>query len=145
MYDAVVISDLHLGSPNCQAKQLARFLEGVRKGPLAAKRLILNGDVFDSIDFRRLKRRHWDVLSELRKLSDDVEIIWDRRAERDRRQQIECAPAERRANDRRRLLDSSWNVLMPQAPTAWSVLFYAVMKATHCQQLSGDDNGRRQA
>ena len=76
VYDAVVISDLHQGSPNCQAKQLARFLEGVRKGPLAAKRLILNGDVFDSIDFRRLKRRHWDVLSELRKLSDDVEIIW---------------------------------------------------------------------
>lgn len=76
MYDAVVISDLHLGSPNCQAKQLARFLEGVRKGSLAAKRIILNGDVFDSIDFRRLKRRHWDVLSELRRLSDEVEITW---------------------------------------------------------------------
>jgi UDP-2,3-diacylglucosamine pyrophosphatase LpxH len=76
VYDAVVISDIHLGSANCQAKQLAHFLEAVRKGPLATKRVILNGDVFDSIDFRRLKKRHWAVLSELRKLSDEVEITW---------------------------------------------------------------------
>jgi UDP-2,3-diacylglucosamine pyrophosphatase LpxH len=76
VFDAVVISDLHLGSPNCQAKQLARFLENVRKGSVPTRRLILNGDVFDSIDFRRLKKRHWAVLSELRKLSDEVEITW---------------------------------------------------------------------
>jgi UDP-2,3-diacylglucosamine pyrophosphatase LpxH len=36
----------------------------------------LNGDVFDSIDFRRLKKRHWAVLSVLRKLSDELEITW---------------------------------------------------------------------
>ncbi|MBN9517351.1 UDP-2,3-diacylglucosamine diphosphatase [bacterium] len=76
MYDAVVISDIHLGSDNCQAKALVRFLEDVRRGPLATRRLILNGDVFDSIDFRRLKKHHWNVLSELRKLSDEVEITW---------------------------------------------------------------------
>ncbi len=76
MYDAVVISDVHLGSDNCQARALGRFLEEVRRGPLATRRLILNGDVFDSIDFRRLKKRHWNVLSELRKLSDEVEITW---------------------------------------------------------------------
>ena len=40
------------------------------------ERLILNGDVFDSIDFRRLKKSHWKVLSLLRKLSDELEIIW---------------------------------------------------------------------
>lgn len=76
MYDAVVISDLHLGSDNCQARPLAHFLEQVRRGPLATRRLILNGDVFDSFDFRRLKKHHWNVLSELRKLSDEVEITW---------------------------------------------------------------------
>ncbi|MBX9627423.1 MAG: metallophosphoesterase family protein [Gemmataceae bacterium] len=76
MYDAVAISDLHLGSPNCQARALAGFLEQVRRGPLATRRLILNGDVFDSIDFRRLKKHHWAVLSELRKLSDEVEVTW---------------------------------------------------------------------
>ncbi|HJZ57282.1 MAG TPA: UDP-2,3-diacylglucosamine diphosphatase [Gemmataceae bacterium] len=76
MYDAVVISDIHLGSDNCQAKALAHFLESVRRGPMAARRLILNGDVFDSIDFRRLKKQHWKVLSQLRKLSDEIAITW---------------------------------------------------------------------
>lgn len=76
MNDAVVISDIHLGSDNCQAKYLVHFLESIRKGHLPTRRLILNGDMFDSIDFRRLKRLHWKVLSLLRKLSDTVEIVW---------------------------------------------------------------------
>jgi UDP-2,3-diacylglucosamine pyrophosphatase LpxH len=76
VYDAVVISDIHLGSENCQAKGLVHLLESVRRGPLAARKLILNGDVFDSIDFRRLKKHHWKVLSELRKLSDEIEVVW---------------------------------------------------------------------
>ena len=76
MFDAVVISDLHLGSDNCRAKALVQFLESVRDGRLRTRRLYLNGDVFDSIDFRRLKKQHWKVLSVLRKLSDAVEITW---------------------------------------------------------------------
>ena len=76
MYDAVVISDIHLGSDNCQAKALVHFLEAIRKGRIPTQRLILNGDVFDSIDFRRLKRLHWKVLSELRRLSDEIAITW---------------------------------------------------------------------
>ncbi|MFO0849128.1 MAG: UDP-2,3-diacylglucosamine diphosphatase [Gemmataceae bacterium] len=76
MYDALVISDLHLGSDTCQAGELVRFLEAVRHGELPTRRLILNGDVFDSFDFRRLRKPHWKVLSLLRKLSDQVEIVW---------------------------------------------------------------------
>jgi UDP-2,3-diacylglucosamine pyrophosphatase LpxH len=76
VYDAVVISDIHLGSDNCQAKYLVHFLESIRDGNMPTKRLILNGDVFDSIDFRRLKKKHWRILSTLRKLSDDIEITW---------------------------------------------------------------------
>jgi UDP-2,3-diacylglucosamine pyrophosphatase LpxH len=74
--DALVISDTHLGSDNCQAKQLVHFLEAVRRGDLRTDRLILNGDVFDSMDFRRLRKPHWKVLSLLRKLSDQIEIVW---------------------------------------------------------------------
>jgi UDP-2,3-diacylglucosamine pyrophosphatase LpxH len=74
--DALVIPDLHLGSDNCQARALTRFLEDLHDGRTAARRLILNGDVFDSIDFRRLKKHHWKVLSLIRKLSDDIEIVW---------------------------------------------------------------------
>ncbi len=76
VYDAIVISDIHLGSENCQAKRLVHFLETIRKGERPTRRLILNGDVFDSIDFRRLQKSHWKVLSLLRKLSDELEILW---------------------------------------------------------------------
>lgn len=74
--DAVIISDLHLGSGVCQAKALVDFLEGIHHRHIRTQRLILNGDVFDSIDFRRLKKSHWKVLSLLRKLSDEIEVVW---------------------------------------------------------------------
>jgi UDP-2,3-diacylglucosamine pyrophosphatase LpxH len=74
--DAIVLSDLHLGSDVCQAKAITRLLEQIRQGELFVGQLILNGDVFDSIDFRRLRKAHWKVLSLLRKLSDHFEIVW---------------------------------------------------------------------
>src|SRR5215470_7372822 len=74
--DAIILSDLHLGSSNCQAKSLCHFLQQIADERFATARLILNGDVFDSIDFRRLKKNHWKVLSLIRKLSDHLEIIW---------------------------------------------------------------------
>lgn len=69
----IIISDLHLGSDVCQAKDLESFLDHIDK---RCERLILNGDVFDSMDFRRLKKHHWNVLSQLRRISDKIEVIW---------------------------------------------------------------------
>ncbi|HUN66015.1 MAG TPA: UDP-2,3-diacylglucosamine diphosphatase [Bacteroidota bacterium] len=74
--DAVIISDLHLGSANCRDREIVEFLERLRSGEIPVRRLILNGDVFDSIDFRRLNKRHWKILSLLRKLSDRISITW---------------------------------------------------------------------
>jgi UDP-2,3-diacylglucosamine pyrophosphatase LpxH len=76
MHDAVIVSDIHLGADNCEAKRLCRLLERLHRGEMPAEKLILNGDVFDSIDFRRLKKTHWKVLSLVRKLSDHIEVIW---------------------------------------------------------------------
>jgi UDP-2,3-diacylglucosamine pyrophosphatase LpxH len=76
MLDAVIVSDIHLGSANCEAKRLCHLLERLLEGELRTERLILNGDVFDSIDFRRLHKSHWKVLSLIRKLSDRIEIVW---------------------------------------------------------------------
>ena len=76
MYDAIVVSDIHLGSGNCQAKNFCKLLESIHGQDVRTARLILNGDVFDSFDFRRLTKSHWKVLSLLRKLSDRLEIIW---------------------------------------------------------------------
>lgn len=75
MYDAIIISDLHLGSKVCQAKQILKFLNTI-ESQNSTKRLILNGDVFDSWDFRRLCKNQWKVLSKLRKLSDEIKIVW---------------------------------------------------------------------
>lgn len=74
--EAIVISDLHLGSDVCQAKLLEAFLKDIHHENIKTDELILNGDVFDSWDFRRLKKHHWHVLSQIRKLSDHVKVTW---------------------------------------------------------------------
>jgi UDP-2,3-diacylglucosamine pyrophosphatase LpxH len=74
--DAIILSDLHLGSPNCQALRLSAFLQKLVQQDVHTNELVLNGDVFDSMDFRRLKKHHWRVLSLLRRLSDTVPITW---------------------------------------------------------------------
>ena len=76
MLEAIIVSDLHLGSENCQAKALCRLFEKIHDEELPTARIILNGDVFDSIDFRRLNKSHWKVLSLLRKMSDHIDITW---------------------------------------------------------------------
>jgi UDP-2,3-diacylglucosamine pyrophosphatase LpxH len=76
MLDALILSDLHLGSDNCQAQRVVQLLEWIREGVIRTARLILNGDVFDSFDFRRLDKTHWQVLALLRQLSAQIDIIW---------------------------------------------------------------------
>ena len=71
MSDAIIISDLHLGSRICQAKLISQFLH-----QLNTKELILNGDVFDSFDLRPLKKHHWKVICQLRKLAKKIKVVW---------------------------------------------------------------------
>jgi UDP-2,3-diacylglucosamine pyrophosphatase LpxH len=71
MEDAVIVSDLHLGSAACQADRLEGFLHGLPP----TRRLVLNGDVVESTE-HRLNKRHWRILSLLRKLSDQLELVW---------------------------------------------------------------------
>jgi UDP-2,3-diacylglucosamine pyrophosphatase LpxH len=70
----VLISDIHLGSDVCQADDLCHLLKDI--DPEVTRRLIIVGDIFDSIDLRRLKKHHWKVLSHIRRLADKIEIIW---------------------------------------------------------------------
>jgi UDP-2,3-diacylglucosamine pyrophosphatase LpxH len=76
MLDALILSDIHLGSEACQARLVCQLLEQIHHGEVRTARLILNGDVFDSFDFARLNKNHWKVLSLLRKLSDRLDVIW---------------------------------------------------------------------
>jgi UDP-2,3-diacylglucosamine pyrophosphatase LpxH len=77
LLDCVIISDLHLGSEVCQASELERFLDWVVDN---AKMLIINGDIFDDLNFKRLKRHHFNCLRIIRRNTDrqDFRIIWMR-------------------------------------------------------------------
>ena len=76
-YDCLVISDLHLGSDVCQAKLLEEFLEWSAHH---ARELVINGDIFDDLNFKRLTRRHFNCLRTIRRNSDrpDFRLTWIR-------------------------------------------------------------------
>jgi len=69
----VVLGDVHLGSPLCRAELLRGVLETVE-----FDRLVLNGDVFDDLNFRRLRSEHWAVMQAVRDLAERREVIWIR-------------------------------------------------------------------
>src|SRR5258708_36406280 len=72
--DTVIISDLHLGSEVSRAGEALRFLQSTQ-----FSRLILLGDIFSDLNFRRLTKEHWKFLGYIRKLSNPrhgVEVVW---------------------------------------------------------------------
>lgn len=72
--DTLIISDLHLGSFLSRADDARRMLQSK-----TFRRLILLGDIFCDLDFRRLTKEHWELLSYVRKLSNpkrNVEVVW---------------------------------------------------------------------
>jgi metallophosphoesterase superfamily enzyme len=57
--DTLIVSDIHLGSEVSRSKQLLDVIKQFQ-----FKRLILNGDVFDDLNFKRLSKSDWKFLSE---------------------------------------------------------------------------------
>jgi UDP-2,3-diacylglucosamine pyrophosphatase LpxH len=76
-YDCLVISDLHLGSDVCQAKLLEDFLLWA---VAHCDELVINGDIFDDLNFKRLTKRHFACLKIIRRNSDrdDFRLVWVR-------------------------------------------------------------------
>ena len=75
-YQAIVVSDLHLGTKDSKAEE---FIEFIEKHPTDL--LILNGDIIDGWALNRgakLKKQHTKVISKLLKLSNKTQIIWIR-------------------------------------------------------------------
>jgi UDP-2,3-diacylglucosamine pyrophosphatase LpxH len=71
--DTVIISDLHLGSVVSRAEDARHMLQSKR-----FRRLVLLGDIFCDLDFRRLTKEHWGLLSYIRKLSNPKrKYQWD--------------------------------------------------------------------
>ena len=72
--DTIILSDLHLGSEVSRAKSALRLLKSA-----SFNRLILLGDIFSDLNFRRLKKEHWQFLGYIRKLSNpkrEIEVVW---------------------------------------------------------------------
>jgi len=72
--DTLIISDLHLGSEVSRAKDALHLLQSVK-----FNRLILLGDIFSDLNFRRLTKEHWKFLGYIRKLSNprhEAEVVW---------------------------------------------------------------------
>lgn len=67
----IVFSDVHLVSKISRAKMLSALL--FRED---YERIIILGDLFDHGNFNRMKKRDWNLLGVLRKLSKIKEIIW---------------------------------------------------------------------
>ena len=73
-YDTLILSDVHLGAETSRAREATCALKENR-----FRRLILLGDIFADLNFRRLTKEHWKFLGYIRKLSNPkrkVEVIW---------------------------------------------------------------------
>jgi len=76
IYQAIVVSDLHLGTKDSKAEEFIEFLD---KHP--TNLLILNGDIVDGWALNRgtkWKKQHTKVISKLLQLSNTTQIIWIR-------------------------------------------------------------------
>src|SRR3972149_12010529 len=69
--NTIVVSDIHLGSDMSRAGELISVLDS-----WTFERLILLGDIFDDLNFKRLRRLHWDFLSYIRQISKRKEVVW---------------------------------------------------------------------
>lgn len=73
MSEAIVISDLHLGSDVCQARDLLDFLNQV---PRITNKIILNGDIFDDLGVRKLNKFHWQIFDKIKLLRKHIDVVW---------------------------------------------------------------------
>ncbi|MDT0685685.1 UDP-2,3-diacylglucosamine diphosphatase [Autumnicola psychrophila] len=72
--DIVVISDVHLGTFGCQAKELCDYLDSIHP-----EKLILNGDIIDIWQFRKsyFPKAHLEVIKKIIDLSSQgTEVIY---------------------------------------------------------------------
>ncbi len=75
-YQAIIVSDLHLGTKDSKAEEFIEFLE-----THPTDLLILNGDIVDGWALNRgtkWKKQHTKVISKLLQLSNTTRIIWIR-------------------------------------------------------------------
>lgn len=79
--DTLIVSDIHLGSRVSRDRELVRLLKRYRvsKYQYRFNRLILLGDVFDDLNFKRLKKHAWELVGLFRQITNkkcNAEVVW---------------------------------------------------------------------
>lgn len=67
----LIISDLHLGSLVCRSREAADLLRNYK-----FRKLILLGDIFESLNFNQLREDDWKFISLVGKLSKQSKVRW---------------------------------------------------------------------
>lgn len=67
----LILSDLHLGTDVSQPEKALAVLKSY-----SFRKLILLGDIFDSLDFRNLSRPSWDFIAYVGKISPGRKVRW---------------------------------------------------------------------
>jgi UDP-2,3-diacylglucosamine pyrophosphatase LpxH len=65
----IILSDLHLGSRNCQVGPLSQILA------THFDRLILNGDTINCLNLKKLKAKHWRLIDQLRQIARKRQLV----------------------------------------------------------------------
>jgi len=71
MSNVLVVSDIHLGSPVSRVKAFAKVLKNEKYS-----HLVINGDLFDNKYVQRYKKKHWNILSLIRKISKKKKVTF---------------------------------------------------------------------
>lgn len=71
--DILVLSDLHLGTFGCKARELNRYLSSVEPGMV-----ILNGDIFDMWNFKKkhFPETHMRIVKQLLRMSERIPVYY---------------------------------------------------------------------
>jgi len=67
----IIISDLHLGSSVSRSQKVIDFLQSAQ-----FRKLILLGDVFESLNFEKLKAADWQLLFLISEFSKEKKVRW---------------------------------------------------------------------
>jgi UDP-2,3-diacylglucosamine pyrophosphatase LpxH len=81
--NTLIVSDVHMGSRVTRARELYELLKSLQitDHDYRFERLILLGDIFNDMNFRRLRKYEWRLLGLIRKMTDEeshVKVAWVR-------------------------------------------------------------------
>jgi UDP-2,3-diacylglucosamine pyrophosphatase LpxH len=75
VYDAIEVSDVHLGLPSCNAAEFTMLVRAIISGELRTEQFIVDGDLFDSRNFENWRSEDWEALDAVRDLVDQGIVL----------------------------------------------------------------------